>query len=90
MTDVLTTFIKEIYKPAESFRLEVYKIVGGSDALVNYNDEEIFEKLKELVAVEQEAVDYFNDGGGDEEDSMVENTKNKNRDMTQWALDNIS
>jgi hypothetical protein len=46
--DILTTFINEVYRPTESFRLEVYKIIGGKNALTKYSDEEILRKIKKF------------------------------------------
>jgi hypothetical protein len=51
--DILTTFINEVYRPTESFRLEVYKIIGGKNALTKYSDEEILKKLRNLKCDEK-------------------------------------
>jgi hypothetical protein len=46
--DTLGTFVTEIFRPVATFRLEVYKIIGGEDALTKYNDEDILRKIKDL------------------------------------------
>ena len=45
--DTLGTFVTEIFRPVATFRLEVYKIIGGEDALTKYSDEDILRKIKD-------------------------------------------
>jgi len=82
MSKLLNTFITKEHLPLKQFKLEVIKILFNEDEWMMDNDglsdEEVYAKLRILKRMETEVLEG------------KEMTPKKLRDMTHWALQNIS